>query len=181
LTLHVEQDERRGTADSMSGLAGVAGLLGRSESAARLFGAAEAIYETVGVCVPPPDRPAYLRSVVRARAGVAEATWLSAKEAGRSLPLPESVSEAMAIACEAAAPACPGPFALGAPRSPGELTHREREVLALVVAGRTDQQIADALFVSRRTATTHVANILNKLGVDSRTTAAAFAVRHGLA
>jgi DNA-binding NarL/FixJ family response regulator len=159
----------------------VAGLLGRSESAARLFGAAEAIYETVGVCVPPPDRPAYLRAVVRARAGLEETTWLSAKEAGRSLPLPESVSEAMAIACEAAAPACPGPLAPSASRSLGELTQREREVLSLVVAGRTDQQIADALFVSRRTATTHVANILNKLGVDSRTTAAAFAVRHGLA
>ena len=181
LSLHVEQEERRGTADSMSGLAGVAGMLGWPETAARLFGAAEALYETCGVHVPPPDRPAYDRAVFRSRAGVDEQTWVAAREAGRSLPLSGAVREAMTVAHQALAPACPAPLAPCAPRAQGELTHREREVLRLIVAGRTDQQIADALFVSRRTATTHVANILNKLGVDSRTTAAAFAVRHGLA
>jgi DNA-binding NarL/FixJ family response regulator len=97
------------------------------------------------------------------------------------LPLSVAISEAMTLAQEADVPPLPVQEVACAPRSPGELTHREREVLSLVVAGRTDQQIADALFVSRRTATTHVANILNKLGVDSRTSAAAFAVRHGLA
>jgi DNA-binding NarL/FixJ family response regulator len=75
----------------------------------------------------------------------------------------------------------PAPLAACALPVHGELTHREREVLTLIAAGRTDQQIADALFISRRTATTHVCNILNKLGVDSRTSAAALAVRQGLA
>jgi DNA-binding NarL/FixJ family response regulator len=46
--------------------------------------------------------------------------------------------------------------------------------------GWTDQQIADELFVSYRTVTTHVTNILNKLGAGSRTEAAAIAVRDGL-
>jgi non-specific serine/threonine protein kinase len=181
LTRHVEQGERRGTADSMSGLAGVAGMLGWSETAARLFGAAEAQYEACGVCLAPPDRPLYERAVARARAGAEERRWLAAREAGRLLPLPVAISEAMALAQEAVAPAVPAPVAACAPRAPGELTYREREVLTLIAAGRTDQQIADALFISRRTATTHVTNILNKLGVDSRTSAAAVAVRHGLA
>ena len=57
---------------------------------------------------------------------------------------------------------------------------REREVLGLVVAGRSDQEIAAALSVSRRTASTHVGNILGKLGLPSRA-AAAYAARHGLA
>ena len=46
--------------------------------------------------------------------------------------------------------------------------------------GHTDREIAAALFISRRTATTHLTHILDKLGLDSRTAAAAYAVRHGL-
>jgi DNA-binding NarL/FixJ family response regulator len=46
--------------------------------------------------------------------------------------------------------------------------------------GRTDKEIADALFISRATASKHVAGILAKLQVDSRTAAVAIAIRHGL-
>ena len=60
------------------------------------------------------------------------------------------------------------------------LTRREVEVLRLLVAGRSNPEIAAALFISPRTATTHVTNILAKLGAQSRTEAAAHAVRHGL-
>jgi DNA-binding NarL/FixJ family response regulator len=60
------------------------------------------------------------------------------------------------------------------------LTPREVEVLRLLVAGQSNPQIAESLFISPRTATTHVTNILAKLGVDSRTEAAAHAVRDGL-
>ena len=49
-----------------------------------------------------------------------------------------------------------------------------------MVQGRTNREIAQALFISHRTATTHVANILGKLGVASRTEATAWAVREGL-
>ena len=63
---------------------------------------------------------------------------------------------------------------------PYGLTPREREVLELVSLGRTNRQIGEALFISENTAGVHVSNILGKLGVASRTEAAAIAVRAGL-
>jgi DNA-binding CsgD family transcriptional regulator len=66
----------------------------------------------------------------------------------------------------------PGPLA--------GLTGREREVLHLVAAGRNNRQIASTLFISPKTASVHVSNILAKLGASSRTEAAAIAHREGL-
>jgi DNA-binding CsgD family transcriptional regulator len=60
------------------------------------------------------------------------------------------------------------------------LTPREAEVLALVAAGRSNRQIAQALFISPKTAGVHVSNILAKLGVAGRVEAAAIAHRLGL-
>jgi len=61
------------------------------------------------------------------------------------------------------------------------LTAREGEVLRLVADGRSNSQIAEALFISRKTASVHVSNILAKLGVSSRVEAAALAHRRGIA
>lgn len=58
------------------------------------------------------------------------------------------------------------------------LTPREREVLTLVAAGRSNRAIADELFISVKTVSVHVSNILAKLGVSSRTEAAAWAHAH---
>ena len=60
------------------------------------------------------------------------------------------------------------------------LTDREREVIQLVAAGRSNQQIAETLFITRKTASVHVSNILGKLGVANRVEAAAVAHRLGL-
>ncbi|WP_208898666.1 helix-turn-helix transcriptional regulator [Streptomyces incarnatus] len=60
------------------------------------------------------------------------------------------------------------------------LTSRERDVLRLVSAGRTNRQIAEELFISPKTASVHVSNILSKLGVSGRGEAAAMAHRLGL-
>jgi DNA-binding CsgD family transcriptional regulator len=67
-----------------------------------------------------------------------------------------------------------------APSDAFGLTPREREVLALVAAGRSNRQIAETLFIGERTAGVHVSNILGKLDVSSRTEAAALAFRLGL-
>ena len=69
----------------------------------------------------------------------------------------------------------------GRPGTPFGLTARELEVLRLVASGCTNREIAAALFVTQRTAATHITHILGKLGVESRVEAAAWAVRYGLA
>ena len=60
------------------------------------------------------------------------------------------------------------------------LTPRERQVLTLITQGASNRAIADALTIAERTAEIHVSNILSKLGVTSRTQAAAYAVDHHL-
>jgi DNA-binding NarL/FixJ family response regulator len=61
------------------------------------------------------------------------------------------------------------------------LTEREQEILALVAQGKANKEIAAELVISERTARTHVSNILSKLDLTSRTQAALWAVREGLA
>ncbi|EXJ22798.1 Two component transcriptional regulator VraR [Alkalibacterium sp. AK22] len=60
------------------------------------------------------------------------------------------------------------------------LTNRENEVLQLISKGYTNQEIADALFITLKTVKTHVSNILSKLEVEDRTQVAIYAFRHDL-
>jgi NarL family two-component system response regulator LiaR len=67
------------------------------------------------------------------------------------------------------------------PPAPGlDLTEREREVLALMIEGLNNTQIAGRLTVSPSTVKSHVSNVLSKLGVASRTEAVTLALRHGI-
>ena len=68
----------------------------------------------------------------------------------------------------------------GSPR-PGGLSRREREVLILVAAGKTNRVIAAELFISEKTVARHVSNMFTKLGLSSRAEATAYAYKHGLA
>jgi DNA-binding CsgD family transcriptional regulator/tetratricopeptide (TPR) repeat protein len=70
---------------------------------------------------------------------------------------------------------------LGPRELPGRLSEREAEVLRLVAAGRSNREIAEALFLSEKTVANHLTNIFGKTGSDNRAAATAFAVRHGLA
>ncbi|HEY7628836.1 MAG TPA: response regulator transcription factor, partial [Ilumatobacteraceae bacterium] len=63
----------------------------------------------------------------------------------------------------------------------GELTTREREVAGLLAEGLTNGQLAQRLFISPKTASVHVSNILMKLNMSTRTEIAAWAVRTGVA
>jgi NarL family two-component system response regulator LiaR len=67
------------------------------------------------------------------------------------------------------------------PLQPGsDMTEREREILALMVEGKSNNEIAKCVFVSQSTVKFHVSNILSKLGVSSRTEAVALAMKHHL-
>jgi DNA-binding CsgD family transcriptional regulator/tetratricopeptide (TPR) repeat protein len=68
----------------------------------------------------------------------------------------------------------------GARPSAAGLTPREGEVLGLIAAGKSNQEIADALCISFYTVANHVRSILAKIGAANRTEAAAYAIRHGL-
>lgn len=61
-----------------------------------------------------------------------------------------------------------------------QLTEREREVLSLLADGKTNQDIADELFIALKTVKTHVSNILAKLDVQDRTQAVVYAFQHKL-
>jgi DNA-binding NarL/FixJ family response regulator len=118
---------------------------------------------------------AKLAGILRATGRGAEATECAdlARATARSLGAEPLLAELRALGSTRA------PLRAGAGPSV-TLTDREREVLALVTEGRTNRQIAGQLFISEKTVSVHVSNILAKLGVGSRTEAAALARREGL-
>jgi DNA-binding NarL/FixJ family response regulator len=63
------------------------------------------------------------------------------------------------------------------PKGTGALTRREAEVLQLIGAGLSNPEIADRLYITRKTVETHVGNLLAKLGLRNRAEAAAFVTR----
>ncbi|HKG25123.1 MAG TPA: LuxR C-terminal-related transcriptional regulator [Thermomicrobiales bacterium] len=170
----------RSTDEIAGGLATAAAIVtgrGRSLPAARLFGAAESLREEIGSEARLPERTVYERAVEELRAAVAAPILDAAWTAGKALPLDEAVAEALAqLGTQGPEPK---PL-LGRPRGEGLLTAREREVLRLLVDGLSDREIADRLFISPRTASVHVARILDKLGVPSRSAAAVTALKRGL-
>ena len=98
---------------------------------------------------------------------------------------PELASAIMDVAAgrSVVAPSLTGALfaaARGSTAPPSPLSDREREVLQLLANGKTNKEIASALFVSEATVKTHVENILRKLGVADRTQAVAEAFRRGL-
>jgi non-specific serine/threonine protein kinase len=101
-----------------------------------------------------------------------ETAFETAWRAGQALSLPDAVAEALTVPDMT-------PVAQPAASEHG-LTSRELEVLALVAAGRSNPEIAEALFISTRTAQTHVQHIFDKLDVSTRAEAAAYATKQGL-
>jgi non-specific serine/threonine protein kinase len=178
LALFAELGDRRIIALALDGVAGLAIARREPERAVRLFGAAAALREASGLPVDPACRAAQGRDVATARAVLGEDAFAAGWTTGATLPLAAAVAEAAAVATPA-----PGPMPESPPLSKAErfgLTPRENEVLRLLAAGMSDREIAAALSISERTAGNHVQHAMQKIGVDSRTAAAVFAVRHDL-
>jgi len=189
LRLYREHGERWGVAECLHRFALLAASGERPERAVRLFGAAEALRTETSASLTPPQRTEYERAMAGAREALGEAGFAAAWAAGVTMRLEEAVAEA-----SMAAVLPPGPSEAGAdgPNRTVEsaggaatgdrfgLTLREREVLRLLAGGASGRDIAEALFISPRTVTTHVANVLAKLGVGSRAAAVALVFREGL-
>ncbi|HEU5432022.1 MAG TPA: LuxR C-terminal-related transcriptional regulator, partial [Thermomicrobiales bacterium] len=173
LAIFAEQNSLRAIFGALEEMAALAGHWGDQDTAARLLGAADGLRRAIGIPIAPSYRAEYDQIVASVRGGMDEARFAASWANGRSLPL----ADALALADAVTVPPAP-------PRrepAPHGLSPREAEVVRLIVDGRSNQEIANALFISHRTASTHVRNILTKLDLDSRTAVAAWAIRRGLA
>jgi DNA-binding NarL/FixJ family response regulator len=151
---------------------------GAPERAARLFGAAEALCVELGHAFSLPERASFECAAAGARAALGDTGFAGAWATGQSQSLDQALDEAAELLTLVATPA-PPPEPRGAAYN-AELTRRERDVLRLLVAGRSDKEIAAALFIGMRTVQTHAEHLYAKLGVRNRHEATAVAVRRGL-
>jgi predicted ATPase/DNA-binding CsgD family transcriptional regulator len=169
-----EHGERLGMIESLEGIAALVAAQGELSLAVRWWSAAAAERHARHVPLPIVDQPASEQRLAEARARLGEAAYSAAWAAGGLVSLDDAVIEAIAHA-----PSIRGPVEEAEKDAYG-LTDREREVLQLLVEGRTNHEIADALYISHRTVTSHVTNILGKLDVKSRTAAVSLAMRSNL-
>jgi predicted ATPase/DNA-binding CsgD family transcriptional regulator len=161
-----------GIAECLEDIACVAVSLGQAERAARLLAAAERLRELFAAPQRRVETATYADLLERGWEQLPEPVRSAIWAAGRAMTLDEAIAFALATEPQAAEPV--------AAEAADPLSKRERDVLRLLVEGQTSQEIGAALSISPNTVNNHVTSILNKLGLDSRTAAVAYAVRHGL-
>jgi DNA-binding CsgD family transcriptional regulator len=201
---------RRGSelafADGLADVATLAAFRGDFTASACLFGTAARLLEAGSKTFALPGRDTYERAQAKTRHHLTDEAWLTAFTSGRDTSLDRALAEAERILSAAArgepvsqpladAVDTPGdstrqhaePDSFGGAgsssdglRAGADLTRREREVLALLCQRLTDPEIAAQLFISPRTASSHVANVLAKLGAANRREAAGIAVQQRL-
>jgi DNA-binding CsgD family transcriptional regulator len=169
-----------GLCQSLIVTAAIMQLQGEMARLVRLLGAESAAREGIGGSLSFGLRQLLERTLPAARQRLGEARFAALWDDGRALALQEAVDEALAF-LEATQRALDAATDMVSDENAHGLTPREIEVLQLLALGQSDRDIAETLFISRHTAMKHVANILAKLGVSSRTAAATIALREGLA
>jgi DNA-binding CsgD family transcriptional regulator/tetratricopeptide (TPR) repeat protein len=160
-------------------VAALAAETGAYEQAARLFGATDRRLELIGFALAPFVHVFYERARDHVRRKLGEDAFAVTREMGERLTTAEALGEAFDVASVVATTSAIGDAGLGIRSHPG-LTSRELEVLRLVAAGRSNAQIAEALFISVPTVKRHLTNVLGKLGLPSRSAATAYAHTHEL-
>ena len=148
---------------------------GQLDLAARLFGAADAASH--GIPEWLPEREWFDRAEASTRRQLGDEQFEAQWTRGHRMRKEQLQAEVELLVSEDPAR---GTTVDGGTRDASPLTPREQEVLRLMADGISNQEIADTLFISLRTAGNHVANVLAKLDVGSRTAAVAWAIRHGL-
>jgi predicted ATPase/class 3 adenylate cyclase/DNA-binding CsgD family transcriptional regulator len=164
----------------MEGLAMVVFAQGEPGWAARLWGAAEALRETLGEPLSPVEQASYENAIEHAHRRLGEQAFAAAWAQGRTMT-PDQALQAQ-LPSTVHPPSSSTPVAGGRPITYlAGLTTREVEVLRLVAQGMTNEQVASQLVISPRTVDTHLTSIYSKIGVSSRSAATRYALEHHLA
>lgn len=162
--------------DVIAGFAHIAWRSQQAELAARRFGSVDMLRQSIGYSLFGLTGELTKRGVADVRATLGERAFFDAWEQGQALSIEQVIAEINAVRASESSPTMDRrPI-----RSDHGLTPREVEVLRLLAAGRSNPAIAEALFITTRTAQTHVQHILDKLDVSTRAEAAVYATKHGL-
>jgi non-specific serine/threonine protein kinase len=175
LTIFERIGARPGIAHCLDAIAGLLVACGQPDSAVRLAGSADTLYEHLG-CDPKRayrfGLDPWLKSARQLLgAGRADEEY----NRGRELTRSAAIAEALALAAKLAIARANTTDAL---LNGSDLTRRERQVAGLISRGMTNREIAEALVIAERTAEHHVENLLSKLGFESRRQVARWAAEN---
>jgi non-specific serine/threonine protein kinase len=173
MTSHQEQGNRPGMVECLLGYAALAITADLPAAGARLLAAAAEIGGRHITFEWAATRMEYEHYQGRARAGLAEPAFQSEQAAGQRLSLEQALVYAQDVAKKVAA-------AQQTRQQLDQLSPREREVAVLIAQAKSNDEIAAALVVSKRTVESHIANIRSKLGFTERAQIVRWAFESGL-
>jgi predicted ATPase/DNA-binding CsgD family transcriptional regulator len=173
LEIKLRLDDLVGTAFSLEALAWGVGAMGQHKRAAHMLGTAEVLWDSTGgsiAAVFPQLVVEHDTCVAAARAALGDQRYEAAFRRGRQM----SPAQALGQAEHTRRSTKSGQVGAGA----AVLTTREQEIAMLLAQGLSNKAIAKTLVIAQRTAETHVANIMAKLGLTSRSQVAAWLAEH---
>src|SRR5271156_6278852 len=174
LEIKLGLDDQLSTALGLEALAWGVGALGQHTRAAHILGTAEVLWDSSGGSLAnlfPELVGDHDKSVAAARAALGDQGYEAALRRGRQMPLAQVLDDAEHTRRSTRSGQAD---AAGA----GSLTSREKEIAGLLAQGLSNKAIAKSLVIAQRTAENHVANVLVKLGLTSRSQVAAWVAEH---
>ena len=174
MSMQQEQDNVQGIAECLIGFGAMASVSGMPVQAARLLAAAVALGGKTVLVQWPAERMEYEYYLSALRTQLNKQELEDAQVQGRMLTVEQAIEYALSL------PLVSPARASKVRDEVGDLTEREREIVALIGQGMTNGEIAAQLVLSKRTVEKHVANILSKLELTSRAQIVRWALEHHL-